>query len=74
MKYIKVLLSLKIVKFYTKMYFSSFWGQTSAGGGNKPRSKTGDKCRIGGIDKTFAGWGEPPSPKEKKNTGVVEQF
>ena len=49
--------------------FSNFRGQTSAGGGgDKPWSKNGDKCRMGGIDKIFAGWGGPPSPppQEKK--------
>ena len=45
----KVLLSLKVVKFDTKMYlnFSNFRGRTSAGG-DKPWSKNGDKCRMGG--------------------------
>ena len=71
MKYslFKVLLSLKVVKFDTKMYlnFSNFWGRTSAGGGDKPWSKNGDKCRIGAIAKIFAGWGDPPVPPRKKN-------
>ena len=66
MKYsfFKVLLSLKVVKFDTKMYlnFSNFRGRTSAGGGDKPWSKNGDKCQMGGIGKIFAGWGDPPSP------------
>ena len=63
----KALLSLKVVKFDTKMYlnFSNFRGRTLAGG-DKPWSKNGDKCRMGGggIDKIFAGWG-PPVPQEK---------
>ena len=45
--------------------FSNFRGRTSAGGGDKPWSKNGDKCRMGGIDKIFAGWGNPQSPQEK---------
>ena len=45
--------------------FSNFQGQTSAGG-DKPWSKNGDKCRMGGIGKIFAGWGDPPVPPGKK--------
>ena len=60
MKYsfLKVLLSLKVVKFDTKMYlnYSNFWGRTSAGG-DKPWSKNEDKCRMGGIDNIFTRWG-----------------
>ena len=62
----KVLLSLKVVKFDTKMYlnFSNFRGQTLAGG-DKPWSKNGDKCRMGGGD-----WQNfrriPPVPPRKK--------
>ena len=49
--------------------FSNFRGRTSAGGGgDKPWSKNGDKCWIGGgIDTIFAGWGDPQSPR--KNPG-----
>ena len=47
--------------------FSNFRGQTSAGG-DKPWSKNGDKCRMGGIGKIFAGWGGPPSPPPRKKT------
>ena len=60
-------MSLKVVKFDTKMYlnFSNFRGQTSAGG-DKPWSKNGDKCRMrGGIGNIFAGLGDPQSPQEK---------
>ena len=48
--------------------FSNFRGRTSAGGGgNKPWSKNGDKCWMGGgIDKIFAGWGTPSPPGKKK--------
>ena len=63
----KVLLSLKLVKFDTKMYlnFSNFRGQTSAGG-DKPWSENGDKCRMGGgIGKIFARWGTPSPPRKK---------
>ena len=62
----KVLLSLKVVKFDTKMYlnFSNFGGQISAGGGgNKPWSKNGDKCRMGGLAKFLPDGG---TPQEKK--------
>ena len=37
------------------------WG----GGGNKPWSKNGDRCWMGGIDKIFAGWGTPSPPGKK---------
>ena len=63
-----VLFSLKVVKFDTKIYlnFSNFRGRTSAGG-DKPWSKNGDKCQMGGIGKIFARWGDPPSlPPGKK--------
>ena len=69
MKYsfFKVLLSLKVVKFDTKMYlnFSNFRRQTSAGGGQTLVQKWG-QVSDGGIDKIFAGWGDPPVPQEKK--------
>ena len=57
---------LKVVKFDTKMYlnFSNFRGRTSAGG-DKPWSKNGDKCQMGGIGKIFAGWGTPSPPQGK---------
>ena len=65
-------MSLKVVKFDTKMYlnFSNFRGRTSAGGA-KPWSKNGDKCQMGGgIGKIFAGWGDPPSPPQEKTLRV----
>ena len=71
----KVLLSLKVVKFDTKMYlnFSNFWGRTSAGG-DKPWSKNGDKCRTGGIDKFFARWGTPsPLRKNPEYMSAIEE-
>ena len=43
--------------------FSNFRGQTSAGVGDKPWSKTGTSVGWG-IDKTFARWGTP-IPQEK---------
>ena len=64
----KVLLSLKVVKFDTKMYlnFSKFRGQTSAGG-DKPWSKNGDKSRMGGGLTKFSPDGRTaPVPQEKK--------
>ena len=60
----KVLLSLKVVKFDTKMYnFSNFRGRTSAGG-DKPRLKNGDKCLMGDWQ-NFRRMGEPPVPPGK---------
>ena len=46
-----VLLSLKVVKFDTKMYFnfSNFLGWNLGWGGNKLCSKNGDKCRWGDL-------------------------
>ena len=63
----KVLLSLKIVKFDTKMYlnFSNFQRRTSAGGGGKPWSKNEDKFWMGGLTK-FSLDGGPPVPPGKK--------
>ena len=47
--------------------FSNFRGRISAGGGDKPWSKNGDKCQWGGgIDNIFARWRDPQSPQEKK--------
>ena len=59
---------LKVVKFDTKMYlnFSNFRGRTSAGGGDKPWSKNGDKCRMGGLAKFLPDGGDPPVPPGKK--------
>ena len=66
-KLFEVLLSLKVVKFDTKMYsnFSNFWGRTSAGGGGTSLGpKTGTSVRWG-IDKIFTGWGTPSPPRKK---------
>ena len=64
----KVPLSLKVVKFNSKMHlnFSNIWGWTSAGG-DKPWSKNGDKCRWGGGRdwQNFCQMG-PPVPPGKK--------
>ena len=65
-------MSLKVVKFDTKIYlnFSNLWGQTSAGGGGgKPWSKNGDKCRMGGLTK-FSPDGRTPQPPQEKNPGT----
>ena len=59
-------MSLKAVKFDTKMYlnFSNFRGRTSAGGGGTSLGpKTGTSVRWGGIGKIVAGWGGPPQEK-----------
>ena len=47
--------------------FFKFSGTNLGWGGDKPWSKNGDKCQMGGIGKIFAGWGGPPqSPPGKK--------
>ena len=58
-------MSLKVVKFDIKMYlnFSHFRGRTS-GGGFKPWSKNGDKCRMGGLTKFSPNGGTPSPPKK----------
>ena len=69
MQLFKVLLSLKVVKFDTKMYLniSNFRGRTSAGG-DKPWSKNGDKCWMGGLTRQNFSQirGPPPVPPGKK--------
>ena len=74
MKYsfLKVLLSLKVVKFGTKMYlnFSNFGGTNLSWGGDKPWSKNRDKCRMGGLTK-FRRMGGPPVPKEKTPSALL---
>ena len=62
-----VLLSLKVVKFETKMNlnFSHFWGRTSAGG-NKPWSKKRGQVSDGrGLTIFLPDGGTPQSPQEK---------
>ena len=44
--------------------FSNFWGQTSAGG-DKPWSKNGDKCQMGGLAKFSPDEGTPVPPGKK---------
>ena len=66
MKYsfLKVLLSLKVVKFDTKMYLDE---PRRGGGGDKPWSKNWDKCRMGGLTKFSPdGGSDPQFPQEKK--------
>ena len=58
-------MSLKVVKFDTKMYlnFSNFRGRTLAGEGQALVQKRGQVSDGGGgIGKIFAGWGDPPVP------------
>ena len=50
--------------------FSNFQGWTSAGGGDKPWSKNGDKCRMGGGLAKFLPDGETPSPPQEKTLPV----
>ena len=63
----KVLFSLKVVKFDTKMYlnFSNFWGRTSAGGGQALVQKWGQVSD--GDWQNFRQMGGPPVPPGKKN-------
>ena len=64
----KVLLSLKVVKFDTKMYlnFSNFRGRTSAGGGGQALvQKRGQVSDRGGLAKFSPDGGTPQSPQEK---------
>ena len=70
----KVLLSLKVVIFYIKMYliFSHFQGRTSAGG-DKPWSKNGDKCQMGGLTKFSRDERTPQSPPGKKPCVAVQR-
>ena len=68
MQLFKVLLSLKVVKFDTKMYlnFSNFRGRTSPGGGGQAQVQNGDKCRMGGGGLAkFSLDGDPQSPPGK---------
>ena len=60
----KVLLSLKVVNFDTKMYlnFSNFRGRTSAGGGTSLGPKTGTSVRWGDWQ-NFCRMGGPPPEK-----------
>ena len=77
MKYsfFKVLLSLKVVKFDTKMYlnFSNFLVQTLVGG-DKPWSKNGDKCRMGGDWQNFRRMRGPPSPAQENKPWFYRRF
>ena len=57
-------MSLKVVKFDTKI-FQIFGDEPRLGGGDKPWSKNGDKCQMGGIGKIFAEWGTPSPPRKK---------
>ena len=63
----KVLLSLKVVKFHTKMYsnFSNFWGRTLAGGGTSLGPKTGTSVGWGELTKFLPNGGTPSPSREK---------
>ena len=63
----KVLLSLKVVNFDTKMYlnFSNFRGQTSAGEGQALVQKRGQVSDGGELAKFSPDGGTPQSPQEK---------
>ena len=68
MKYsfLRYFLSLKVVKFDTKMYlnFLNFRGRTSVGGGGQALVQKRGQVSDGGgrIGNIFAGWGGPESP------------
>ena len=71
---VKVLLSLKVVKFDTKMYlkFSHFWGQTSAGRGQALVQKRG-QVSDGGLT-TFLLDGGPLLPPRKNPVKAVYNY
>ena len=66
-------MSLKVVKFDTKMYlnFSNFRDEPRLGG-DKPWSKNGDKCQMGGGGELakFSPDGGTPSPPQEKTLKV----
>ena len=54
-------MSLKVVKLTQKcIEIFQIFGDKPRLAGDKPWSKNGDKCRMGGIGKNFAGWGGGP--------------
>ena len=65
-------MSLKVVKFDTKMYlnFSNFRGRTSAGGGQALVQKRG-QVSDGGDWQNFRRMGDPPVPPQEKNPGDI---
>ena len=68
MKYsfLRYFLSLKVVKFDTKMYLNFFkFSGTNLGWGDKPWSKNRDKCRLGGLTKFLPDEGTPSPPRKK---------
>ena len=71
----KVLLSLKVVKFDTKMYlnFSNFRGRALAGGGQSLVQKRG-QVSDGGDWQNFHWMGDPQSPQEKKTCLYVNKI
>ena len=66
-------MSLKVVKFDTKMYliFSNLQEQTSFGGQALVQKR--GQVLDGGIDKIFAGWRDPPVPPQEKKTLHMDQ-
>ena len=70
----KVLLSLKVVKFDTKMYlnFSNFWGWTSAGGSSLG-PKMGTRVRWGDWQ-NFCWMGDPISPPPGKKRTLPKSW
>ena len=65
-------MSLKLVKFDTKMYlnFSNFQGQTSAGGGQALVQKRGQVSDGGDWQNFCRMGGPPPVPPQEKNPGT----
>ena len=70
---VPVLLSLKVVKFDTKMYlnFSNFWGRNSAGG-TSPGPKTGTSVGWGGLTKFLPDGGPPVIPGKNPGLAIVK--
>ena len=65
-------MSLKVVKFDTKMYlnFSNFQDEPRLGGGQALVQKRG-QVSDGGIGKIFAGWGGTPQSPQEKNPALT---
>ena len=59
---------LKSSQIWHKTVFKFFkFSETNLGWGDKPWSKIGDKCRMGGLTKFSLDGGTPQSPREKKH-------
>ena len=78
-QFFNVLLSLKVVKFDTKMYlnFSNFRGRTLAGGGGQALVQKCWQMSDVGIDNIYARWGTlspQENPWRKREEEVMGRF